>query len=65
MEWISVKERLPCENTTILIYEEGDVSVAAFVNQTFLEYSDTGYPTMVRRPTYWMTLPKPPKEEYR
>lgn len=61
-EWISVAERLPRENTPILIYENSDTAVAIFMGKEFLEYSDTGYPVLIRRPTHWMLLPEPPKE---
>ena len=62
-EWISVAERLPRENMPILIYENNDTAVAVFMEKEFLEYSDTGYPVLIRRPTHWMPLPEPPKGE--
>ena len=60
--WVSVEKSMPQENTSILIYENGDIAVSAFIEKEFLEYSDTGFPVLLRRPTHWMPLPEPPKE---
>lgn len=61
-EWVSVEEKTPKGNASILIYENGDIAIATFKDEKFMEYSDTGYPVLIRRPTHWTPLPEPPKE---
>lgn len=61
--WVSVEEKTPKGNASILIYENGDIAIAAFKDEKFMEFSDTGYPVLIRRPTHWMPLPRAPKED--
>ena len=62
-EWVSVEEKTPKGNASILIYENGDIAIATFKDEKFMEYSDTGYPVLIRRPTHWTPLPEPPEED--
>lgn len=57
MEWISIKEKLP-ENQTLVIVTDGkEVSVSDFWNGWI--YLHMPY---IEKVTHWMPLPSPPKE---
>ena len=62
-EWIAAVQKIPKKNAPILIFEDGDMAIATFKDGKFMEYSDTGYPVIIRRPTHWMPLPAPPAKE--
>lgn len=56
-EWISVKERLPQEMTTVLVYRPDRGWAFAQLSNGFW------FPTGDTKVTHWMPLPSPPKEE--
>lgn len=56
-EWISVKDRLPDEDTRVLVYIKG--------TYTFFDTDRILYGKWVRwnaSVTHWMPLPEPPKD---
>ena len=69
-EWISVEDRLPPIDTEVLVFSHGNISVCSLV-QTDKEVRDVVWEDVygywdddegVAAVTYWMPLPKPPKE---
>lgn len=70
MEWISVQDRLPDKEETVLIYSEGDSVTAAFLYtdkyfglRWFVNnFGDCKDAVLPDRVTHWMPLPKPPKD---
>ncbi len=57
-EWISVKERLPKENTkAIVITEDKQMLVASYTSFGWM------YPCYGEEPTHWVPLPEPPEVE--
>lgn len=77
MNWISVDERLPEENLTVLIYlKNGNISQAnLYEDGDYSEYDDTHYTGVywedhnrdwtveLSDVSHWMPLLEPPKEE--
>ena len=68
VEWISVKDKLPPENTDVLIWFKRNAAVGVIINCEWNVNSGDGWVTGVFeddvQPTYWMPLPEPPKEEH-
>ncbi len=68
-EWISVKDRLPCENKEVLMTYNNLVMEGLFVNRKFYHSSVCahveGYCSCDEQEgiTHWMPLPLPPKDE--
>lgn len=63
-EWISVKDRLPDKNGTVIgCYIGGDMEFVVYYNGEFLSYDEEGYPHKAHYITHWMPLPEPPKGE--
>ena len=62
-EWISVNERFPCVDTTVLAYDavKGDTHTATFDGT--LWHLDGGWLLDADDFTHWIPLPEPPKEE--
>ena len=70
MEWISVKDRLPDDLTSVLVYfygagfESGEQTFAVFSDNKFkvmdISNSLEDYTDII---THWMPLPEPPKED--
>ena len=62
-EWISVNERFPCVDTTVLAYDamKGDTHTATFDGT--LWHLDGGWLLDADDFTHWMPLPEAPKEE--
>ena len=60
--WIPVTERLPENDTYILVTTDGVVVPAYWHNDRFYAFTANGVAT-VGGVTHWMPLPKPPKEE--
>ena len=58
-EWISVKDRLPENDSCILIYD-GDVGICIYYKGKFQDFDENGYPFEKRYVTHWMPLPEPP-----
>ena len=57
-DWISVKDRLPKNNSVVLYVDQlGAMFVARFYDGKFYD----GY-RLLRDPYHWMPLPEPPKE---
>lgn len=75
MEWISVKDRLPDDNGTYLVYAPtysgGSSSGLDCINGVMFSRwrkhwsIEVGYHKRPNCVTHWMPLPDPPKEEYR
>ena len=61
--WISVNERFPCVDTTVLAYDamKGDTHTATFDGT--LWHLDGGWLLDADDFTHWTPLPEPPKEE--
>lgn len=59
MEWISVKDRLPYNDGTFLVYSEYHYYCQMSVG-SFDSYLKVFYPDKV---THWMPLPNPPSNE--
>ena len=60
-KWISVEERLPEEDVTVLVYRDGCCGVARLLDaEPEIMWTYTGFGG---DPTHWMPLPEPPKEE--
>ena len=64
--WISVKDRLPEKDSTVLIYtDEHDIYMAKIYgeNEAWPISNSCGCCGREERFTHWMPLPQPPKEE--
>ena len=61
-KWIPVTERLPKNDTYILVNTEGVVIPAHWHNDRMYAFTAIGVAT-VGGVTHWMPLPEPPKEE--
>ena len=60
-KWISVEERLPLEDETVLAYRDGCCGVARLLDvEPVIMWTYTGFGG---DPTHWMPLPEAPKEE--
>lgn len=61
-QWISVEDRLPEENSLVIVYDEGSKKVwsSRYLGATFYEEDNSPYFTY--RVNWWMPFPKPPKE---
>ena len=60
-EWISVKDRLPEKNTSVLGYRESGRCVLFYDRYGFCEIDEYGQDRAVDDVTHWMPLPMPPK----
>lgn len=58
-QWISVKERLPEAEQRVVIFDRGQFSVSYLTvwGHWAIEQQD-----VMKEPTYWMPLPKPPED---
>lgn len=63
-EWISVEDRLPEDNTDVLVYRGSLISVYTYIGHNEWE-DDYGYwsRTDDENITHWMPLPQPPVKE--
>lgn len=64
--WISVKDRLPEENQTVLIYTDKHETYMARIydnNEAWPISNSCGCCGSEEKFTHWMPLPQPPKEE--
>jgi len=66
--WISVKDRMPPPEVTVLWWNEtaDEAGVSSYkymshCNDTMIEWGDAGY-LSIKNFTHWMPLPKPPEE---
>lgn len=64
MKWISVKDRLPAEMESVLVFNtEGAILVGRIVFDNWKAYFIDGEHWMNElEPTHWMPLPEPPNE---
>jgi hypothetical protein len=67
MEWISVKDRTPDDDTLVLVYMRScHFSLAFYIGKGrlmkkgFWEYVGCQV-ELLKNPTHWMPLPEPPK----
>lgn len=60
--WISVTERLPERGYYVLVYEDGDILMASYADGNWV-LRDMYEIIDDLKPTHWMPLPEPPKEE--
>ena len=58
VQWISVKDRLPGENTAVMTYRESGIEVEIHERRGWDYDEFTPCPV-----THWMPLPEPPKGE--
>ena len=61
MDWISVKDRLPINGESVLVwnYKKEETYLAEYEDGMFYEY---GRPLNVENTTHWMPLPEQPKQ---
>ena len=62
-EWISVKDRLPCDTSLVLCFDGENIYIAGLYDDRSGFDIPCGY--YVGKPTHWMpppTPPEPPKE---
>ena len=56
-KWISVKDELPENEVSVLVFIEGQIEIDAYDKDGWIDhYYD------VRQITHWQTLPAPPKQ---
>ena len=60
-EWISVRDRMPEDDTYVLVYSGGRYQVAAHTSDNGNCWYQNGRYFMVA--THWMPLPEPPNTE--
>ena len=60
--WIPVIERLPENGYYVLVYEDGDIVMASYEGGNWV-LRDLYEVVDDLKPTHWMRLPEPPKEE--
>ena len=65
MKWISVKDRLPGIDSTVMVYDAGYEGVfpARYDEFGVFLLRDGAGEDEAYEVTHWMPLPKPPKEE--
>lgn len=66
MVWISVKDRLPDKDQTVLIYTDGHETYLAKIyedGEAWPVSNSCGCCGTEEKFTHWMPLPQPPKEE--
>ena len=59
-EWISVKDRMPDDDTDVLVYGGGRYNVAAHTSDNGNGWYHNG--NYFIKATHWRELPEPPKE---
>lgn len=60
MKWISVKDRMPVEDTRFLVYhDDGVVRISRVINGEFCSVLNIDLERAYV--THWMPLPEPPK----
>jgi len=65
MEWISVKDRLPENEESIIIFDGREVFSGIYINGYFRNHDCEGLafgPLENKNVSHWMPLPKPPKK---
>lgn len=64
-EWVSVEEKLPEDNTQVLMWSARwkIAEAGSYYNQHFWVYSEIGDGYIADNITHWMPLPSPPDKE--
>lgn len=62
-KWVKANRENPPEDTPILTYDEGYFGISIFKKGQFLQMSDTGYYSLIIRPSHYALLPEQPKED--
>lgn len=64
-EWVSVEEKLPEDNTQVLMWSARwkIAEAGSYYNQHFWVYSEIGDGYIADNITHWMPLPAPPDKE--
>lgn len=64
-EWVSVDERLPDNNTQVLMWSAkwNIAEAGSYYNKNFWVYSEIGDGYIADDITHWMPLPERPKED--
>ena len=58
MKWINVNDRLPEENTPVLVWNKDAVDIGFIRDGQWRDFSE-----VFRHVSHWMPLPNGPKEE--
>lgn len=62
MEWISVKDRLPAQRETVLVFrDEGIYTAHLSIRNMWICTCECYEGSYANHVTHWMQLPKPPK----
>lgn len=62
MEWISVKDKLPEQQTWVLCWGDGAWLTNKFMIQSYMDYTNKDSSWFKSCFTHWMPLPEPPKQ---
>lgn len=63
MDWISVKDRLPADDATYLVYGGNKYGIMLAIYYGDGEWLTDDLTNITRFVTHWMPMPMPPKEE--
>ena len=65
MEWVSVKDRMPEEGVSVIIWDKQSVipQIGSYMGNETGEELFSGYTECYVYVTHWMPLPEPPKED--
>ena len=63
MKWISVEEKYPVSETSVLLTNGISTRMVYWTGKRFLKLGETTSPLAFfnKAPTHWMPLPEPPK----
>jgi hypothetical protein len=60
MEWINVKDKMPKDYDSVLIYDQRVEMAVGYWNKLFAKWYGT-QTLILREVTHWRPLPEPPK----